>query len=387
MKRICSFHFDDYAVKNFIKNNARFDYCDFCEESDHSMDFDDLCEFIKESIYYEYVEPYEAGAPYNPEEIYYEDRFIGVSVHYTRDLIAEYLETFDNFEIIEEISDTFEDDHLTLKEAIYGPTEAEYLIAGWSTFKDVIKHRIRFLFFDNDLIKTYQDKWNESLNPVYVLDEVTKAVVELSLIENYDKGSLSIYRTRQHLMTEIVSGSKELGSPPARLAKANRMSPPGISMFYGALDVFTSELEVIDDQWKNSVITTGEFLNTNSLKLINLTNIRDIPSIFDADERDKRSVIAFLSSFVKDLQIPVQPDNLVHIDYIPTQVVTEFFKVKLGKEYGVNGILYNSVKNTDGVCLVLFTSNDQMKDLQDIRVDDESLVALIEESVIHKILV
>ncbi|MBS1682868.1 MAG: RES family NAD+ phosphorylase [Bacteroidetes bacterium] len=113
----------------------------------------------------------------------------------------------------------------------------------------------------------YEDEYHESLNPAFVLDEVGKAILELGYISAIPLGSLSLYRARQHKLKVEVSNAKTLGSPPSQFAKANRMSPAGISMFYGALDVETCKAEVIEVTRKGRVrnLERQELYNVQAL--------------------------------------------------------------------------------------------------------------------------
>lgn len=383
---ICSSHFEDKALKKYIDDNVDSKYCDYCEEAKPSIDFDKFQEFVEEAVYSEYCEPYEEGAPYNSEEPYYEDRFPGINVEYTRELLDELLETYD-YEIVEDLAGSFPDDYLTEREAIWGPTKNEYFIGGWDRFKQIIKHEVRFLFFDPKLAEQYEDEYHESLNPVFVLDEVGKAILELGYISTIPAGSLSLYRSRQHKLEENIVDAKAIGSPPLQSAKANRMSPAGISMFYGALDVNTCKAEVLDPNWKGSALTTAEFVSSKEINLIDFTDIGEVPSLFDKQNRHKRSIMGFIKSFVGDLSIPVKPDDTVHIEYIPTQAVTEYLRLKFQKEHNVQGILYKSVKNNGGLCAVLFTDNEHMIGLEEItRTNESHILVLVEESIITELI-
>ena len=138
-------------------------------------------------------------------------------------------------------------------------------------------------------------------------------------------------------------------------------------MFYGAFDLDTSEMEIIDATWTDSIMTTGKFFNLRELTLIDFTKLKEIPSLFDISNRDKRTIARFIRDFISDLSIPVKPDNSVHIEYIPTQVVTEYIKIILGKEKNIDGIIYNSVKNIGGKCVVLFVENSDICDKFEIQ--------------------
>ena len=73
--------------------------------------------------------------------------------------------------------------------------------------------------------------------------------------------------------------------------------------------------------------------------------------------------LEFLYEFRNDLIKPISRDGKEHIDYVPTQVISEFLKFEFSKrsKNRVEGILYNSSKN-NGTCLVLFWDNTQCLD-------------------------
>lgn len=384
---VCSSHFADKAVNKFINDNVDSEYCDYCEEKKPSIAFSKFQDFVEEAVYSEYCDPYEEGAHYDPEEAYYEDRFPFNTVHHTDELLDELLETND-YKIIEDLTSSFPDQCLTLREAIWGPTRIEYFLGSWLRFKTIVKHEVRFLFFDPKLAEKYEDEFSESLNPVSILFEVGKVILELGYISAIPAGSLSLYRARQHELEEEVMNAKTLGSPPPQIAKANRMSPAGISMFYGALDVDTCKAEIIDPTKKGTVLTYGEFTNLEQLNLIDFTSIGQVPSIFDKQNRYKRPIMGFIKSFVADLSIPVKPDDTVHIEYVPTQVVTEYLKLKFQKEHVVHGILYKSVKNNGGLCAVLFTNNEDMLGLNEVTwASANRIIALVEESITSELII
>ena len=63
---------------------------------------------------------------------------------------------------------------------------------------------------------------------------------------------------------------------------------------------------------------------------------------------------------MKEVTKPIVKDGREHIEYIPTQIVTEYFRHVLGNELGVEirGVLYSSSQNAS-TCCVLFCSNEE----------------------------
>lgn len=98
-------------------------------------------------------------------------------------------------------------------------------------------------------------------------------------------------------------------------------------MFYGATDIPTAVAE-IGAHSSHSWAVVGKFTAPNGLRVIDLSNLPDLPSIFNADEKSKTryEAIYFLRDFVKELTLPITLDGREHTDYVPTQNFTEFLR-------------------------------------------------------------
>jgi RES domain-containing protein len=105
---------------------------------------------------------------------------------------------------------------------------------------------------------------------------------------------------------------------------------------------------------------TRETLETaRDMWVVDLTELAPFPSLFDEQRRHLRAGIAFLCDFVKDLAKPIKKDGREHIDYVPTQVVTEYLRHAFRAEggYRVKGVIYQSARKGQGKCCVLFARN------------------------------
>jgi hypothetical protein len=136
------------------------------------------------------------------------------------------------------------------------------------------------------------------------------------------------------------------------------MSPAGIVMFYGSDDPKTAVAE-IDDNPKVG-IAVGTFRTMRDAMVLDLTTLPKRFGFFerqtDSDERN-RYHLSFLHSFVKSLAAKVEPGDREHIDYVPTQVVTEWFRTVFHVDgAGVEGIFYPSTQNPGGSSVVLFAN-------------------------------
>ena len=73
---------------------------------------------------------------------------------------------------------------------MYYDTERDELMYQWSFFKNLIKHKSRYLFQQNQ-------SSNKSKNAYTILKEVGQITKSLNLIKKIEKGTI-IYRCRQH---------------------------------------------------------------------------------------------------------------------------------------------------------------------------------------------
>ena len=80
--------------------------------------------------------------------------------------------------------------------------------------------------------------------------------------------------------------------------------------------------------------------------------------MFDAARRRDREAILFLHSFANEISKPVTKDGREHIDYVPSQVMSEFFAqvYQLPGETPrhLDGIIYRSAVRPGGKNVVLF---------------------------------
>jgi hypothetical protein len=69
----------------------------------------------------------------------------------------------------------------------------------------------------------------------------------------------------------------------------------------------------------------------------------------------------FLRGFLDDFTQPIDREDRSHIDYVPTQIVTEYFRRVFVLEDGksLDGIVYPSSKANGHAAVVLFATNDQ----------------------------
>jgi HEPN/RES N-terminal domain 1/RES domain len=356
LEKVCKIHFDDDCLQNYIIENGRVYECDICGNLENCIGIYEISEHIEECLKYEYDDPYLLGAHFDKED----NKYLFVNELSTDDILQDELR-LENVVLYEAICQNI-DNMNWAKRNIFGPTMHEFIKGGWDKFKEVVKYKIRFVFFDKINQENFENVDFEAMNPYHVLSEVGKTIEKLNLISTFIPHELKIFRGRQHDEKLKITNAKDLGAPPSKIAKANRMSPVGISMFYGAFDEYTCFQEIINTSWKNSLITFGIFSNSKELNLIDFTTIESVPSLFDIVNRDKRDLVKFIKDFVEDLSIPVKSDDSDHIEYIPTQIVAEYLKILFHNDKRIDGIIYNSVKSNAGKCVALFIGNNDCGD-------------------------
>lgn len=131
------------------------------------------------------------------------------------------------------------------------------------------------------------------------------------------------------------------------------MNPPGISYLYTALDSQTALAEVLPRPPCRASIASLR-LRTD-VRVLDLTALPDIPSIFDEARAEQRQVLLFLGKFIHAITQPVLRDGREHIDYVPSQVVSEYFSQvhRFDGQY-LAGIVYPSAVREGGKNFVLF---------------------------------
>lgn len=246
----------------------------------------------------------------------------------------------------------------------YGLRRDRGLEYGWKAFVDYVQHRGRYFFMNRR--SQPQEEWpfNNDIKPEDMLGELGRIIDELELVTPIAPGT-TIYRGRQHDAKTCIAHANDLGPPPPERAQANRMSPPGVPMFYGALDTDTVHAEVFDARYSHSPISVGGFVTAREFYVVDFSKFPGVPSLFDEARRHLRAPSLFLRDFVREVSRPLERDGSEHVEYVPTQIVTEYLRDVWDDESGrvIRGMLFGSSKTKGGVCCVLFFEQSCCVDL------------------------
>lgn len=242
----------------------------------------------------------------------------------------------------------------------YGPRGHEMLSWSWATFARTVKHGRRYYFQD---ALTDRERRSEFVSPGELLAAIAQGCERFGLLRELPAGQRFFRcRARPDAGTRYEK-PRDLGPPPAKASSQSRMSAAGIPLFYGARSRATAIAETIGpDQSRHAI---AEFVTARAIRVLDLTKPPCV-SIFDEDRADLYEWSTFMRSFLRDLQKPVRNDGSQHIDYVPTQIVTEYFRSAVrhrGK--ALDGVLYRSAKRERGVCAVLFADREDVAPLPD----------------------
>lgn len=348
-KNLCIKHIDEKAIKSFIRKNYTDGYCDYCEKGVKVVSLEDLLEFMMIGISNFYEDAANFMSYDGREGGYLGDTFD------PSELIQERIELkTDPFELTEDIVSSIED-IAWAEPDMYHDTEQDELMYQWSFFKNLIKHKSRYLFQENQ-------SSNKSKNAFIILKEVGQIIKSLNLIKKVEKGTI-VYRCRQHHSSKVVNEKVKLVAPPEEDAiYPNRFSPSGISMLYSAFDSETAFLETIsrEDENKDS-ITISKFKLKKEIYVVDFNRLPQLPSIFDFKKVKTYYLIRFLYDLVRDFTQEIKKDGKEHIEYVPTQVVTEYFRYPFNKNRKniIEGIVYPSSKNKSKSSSVIFWNNEE----------------------------
>lgn len=352
--RICSECLCDGHLRAKIQDRSSGDQCSFCRKSAlGSAPFDQLMELIA-STAYQYFDHAVNVLPWDGEDkTYFGETFD------TWEMIYDRLDPFtERDDVMGTVVGLFDDD-LWCRPDVYHLDGAELYAVSWKQFCETVKHELRFFFGK----KGSSDGIPETIPVHQMMDTVGHIVSETEGLVSVLPAGTQIVRIRKHRATVAPTTWRDLGSPPEDVAPSNRMSPAGISMFYAALDSGTARAEMEAGNLSiRDRLTRAVWKNTRDIRILDLTAVPEsVPSMFSMP-RFEREVLIFLQRFLEDVRMPVEHDGREHIDYVPTQIVTEFFRHGATDDdlQGLEGVVYPSAQHADGRSIVIFVSKDDL---------------------------
>jgi len=375
-KYVCGDHFDDIYLQQYIQEHSNSGKCEYCGRKTQVIDLRDFMEYAAEKITDYYGNPgeeslYLASSFYDDgeEEIpgfkrvgsfvspSYADNFDStVELLYNLDLIT------DNDQLNKDIEDCFILDEW-IQHHPYMMTEGQELSFMWKMFERMVKHEQRFTFFKKP--EFMGEKLSEDNSLMDILTELGAKISEYNLCKEIDIAT-ELYRCRFLDAGERVEFFSEISSPPDNKAKQSRMSPAGISMFYGAFDRNTAVLESSPDGITTSGRhNVGRFKTKTKLKVLDLTDLPQLSFWMPSNWQ----VIEFLYSFRNEITKTIMRDDRIHMEYVPSQVFTEYLRYiyRNTKKEKIDGLIYgSSLKKATSSNIVLFYNQRTSADILEL---------------------
>lgn len=217
----------------------------------------------------------------------------------------------------------------------------------WEAFSKMVREKMRFVFYRANTEDDYPN------DPVGILDRIAKYTQEAKLTRRIDKHT-KLFRCRAFPDDKWSADPGDYAPPKPEQAVPGRMNASGIEMLYLTLEEETAKQEVYNPNREYAVVV--RYRVEDPLYVLDLSRLdtMNLPSIFDKENRETAHAIKFLKQFADDISRPKANDN-TDTEYVPTQIVTEFFRyVRPKNRDRYDGILYKSTQNSGGKCLVLF---------------------------------
>lgn len=229
----------------------------------------------------------------------------------------------------------------------------------WEQFAETVRHEARFVLI------TTPRSGGENEPPArlarFLEGLLGYADKSTRMLHTLPPGT-KLYRGRmtddlQKLRADVdKEPAQQLGAAPPDKAAPGRMSGEGVPLFYGADNVHTAVAEIaLHSPYDDAVI--GEFTTQRPVTILDFTRNPKVPSIFDLDHQDRRLFAEFVDDFVGAITKPVILDGRERVDYLPTQVVTEY--LRWVPQRRIDGIAFPSRADSRGKNVVLFTGRDQ----------------------------
>lgn len=350
---------EDEYLKTIVREEGAIAECDLCEGDDEkAFTAEDLAELI-DPIMREHFEPGEqvmrGGAD---DRDYYEQEGDQLS-HHVQEIIGQDL----GFE--DEIVGALTDEDVDIgdgEEPFFDDTQSYVSVPvrpyayyeEWNYVLENLKHRRRFFssaasaLFER-LFKNVEKMqwWNHEKRAN------EKAVWELPQ-------KTEVFRARTCRSTAMIKDAftnpfKHVGPPPSDQARAGRMNPEGVAVFYGALDADTCLAETRPALGDDTAVITLH--SSKPLRVLDFTRLEDCYetlSYFQPDFTAECERGTFVRRLQRLISQPVTPGR--EADYLITQTMTEYLAHI--HENPFDGILFKSVQRSGGTNIVLFANSE-----------------------------
>ncbi|MEQ1558822.1 MAG: HEPN-associated N-terminal domain-containing protein [Methyloglobulus sp.] len=342
---VCNHCVSDRHIKQFIKGNGEKSKCDYCgKKRAKTVQFNKFIEFFLEHVDSVYGNPLEELANFDDAK----------SFGITELLVDCDIDLTKQESLRNDVEDSLSD-RVWCETPYYLPDLSEALQYGWDEFVDVVKHKSRYAFYQFD-----EEYPCSPIPPNAFLDALSDIFSKLELYRTLSKGTY-FYRVRfENKDIQLKSASDLATNNPKNTKQANRMSPAGIPMFYSAFDIGTAIKETYSDNNKEQIATVAKFKLLKDISLVDLCRIPPCLGFFENANYCNHQ-IEFINEFVKAISAPIDKDGSEHIDYVPTQIITEHIRYVHHRKKDnekMYGLIYPSSKSKGKNSVVIFCEHE-----------------------------
>jgi hypothetical protein len=133
-------------------------------------------------------------------------------------------------------------------------------------------------------------------------------------------------------------------------------------MFYTSDNPQTALRETAKDP---GTFVVGEFQTQRQAPILDLTRLSKIPTLFEDTDYEvgpgARKKHLFIHHIADSISRPIARDDRVHINYVPTQVVTEYIREHVNwNNLPIDGICYSSAVHPGHNSYVLFANQENL---------------------------
>ena len=346
---VCSDCVGDEFLAEVVDANAWATECSYCGTSSTvaiAVPLEEIMVHVSSAFFQHYAEPAVAGLPRDSGD------WIGENlITDTEDALLSFGWPC-NDDLFQDVCHSFVNDAWVQSANGHwlGCHEHERRHYAWSAFVEKTKHRTRYFFSDPDDTDSIAE---DDYPPKQVLKIIGHDIEKFGLLKEIS-AETDLFRVRERASDRCFETLEEMGPPPPTLASAGRMNPAGISYGYFAFQKSTAVLEVVGVP--PTRLSIGTFRTVRPLLAVDLTSIPQPPSIFDTDNKHTRDALIFMKEFVASISAPVAKDGKQHIEYVPSQIVSEYLGQVLKTSSGrpIDAVIYGSTLNPGGINVVVF---------------------------------
>ena len=295
---------NDEHIKRFVEDNSVPNgVCSYCH-AQSAMPMPFLLENIKERLSKEWLDPWVYDASGKAPDL---------GGYFSGDQLPEEVGfAAQTEEFCADFRDAFADTIWSKSSPWFLPKPLFPHLEEWHGFCRTVKHERRYFFASG--FKNYIGE---------MLFRIGSVAQQLGFFQAINAGE-TLYRGRVGKHNREV---EMIAPPPEKARFPNRMSPAGVSMFYGAFDKETAIRETYDKEKGargDTVITIAKFRMIGAVMALNLTEFPDMPSPFAPNSADQRLAISFMQWFSKKRHNPCKRTDVDTLNMFPLKCSPNF---------------------------------------------------------------